>query len=238
MSLDYLTLTETLEQIESENLVFRPVTVADAWPLFLATRNPLFNATLSWAQPADQAEVVARITAVIRATRRGQMSAISAVVRETGALVSIYRFQGYKPDPSCAEMGVWTMPGFWHGGYSTEITRACVDATFAMSEATVLLAAAEHHNRPARKVLANAGLTPHLDVVRKAECGRIAYLTEFRITREQWLVKERADAFKYVGGVGYELPINLLGDHVSTGPVQPLPELEKVADMAATQLRA
>ena len=231
MSFDFLALTETLEQIESEALVFRPVNVADAWPLYLSTRNPQFNATLSWAQPADHAEVVARIAAVMRATRRGQMSAVSAVTRETGALVSIYRFQGYKPDPTFLEMGIWTMCSWWAGGMSTEVTRACVDATFSMSEATVLLAATEHHNRAARKVLGNAGLTPQLDVVRKAECGRIAYLTEYMMTREQWLAKDRENGFKYVGDVGYELPINLLGDHVSTAPVRPAEE-SNVKDLA------
>lgn len=239
MSFDYLALTESLEQIESDQLVFRPVTGADAWPLYLATRNPLFNSTLSWAQPKDQAEVVARIEAIMRATRRGQMSAISAVTRETGALVTIYRFQGYKPDPSVLEMGIWTMDRYWHGGFSTEVTQACVDATFALSEATVLLAAAEHHNRGARKVLANAGLTPHLDVVRKAECGRVAQLTEFRITREQWAAKAREDAFKYVGDVGYELPINLLGDHLSTSPVRMVEEsVVEAANPAPIHARA
>lgn len=238
MSFDYLGLTENLEQIQSESLAFRHVAGTDAWPLYLATRNPLFNSTLSWAQPADQAEVSARLAAIMRATRRGQMSAISAVARETGALVSIFRFQAYKPDPSVLEMGIWTMDRYWHSKMSTEITQACVDAAFRLSSATVLLGAAEHHNRAARRVLTNCGLTAHSDVVRRAECGRIAYLTEFRITRESWQGRGCGDAFTFVGDVGYELPINLLGDHISTSPSKPEIVPSVVAELAETRLRA
>ena len=238
MSFDYLGLTENLEQIESEQLVFRQVTVSDAWPLYLATRNPLFNSTVSWAQPENHAEVVARITAISRATRRGQMSAISAVTRDTGALVSIFRFQAYKPDPSVLEMGIWTMDRYWHSKMSTEVTQACVDATFRLSDATVLLGAAEHHNRAARKVLMNCGLTAHSDVVRKAECGRIAYLTEFRITRESWAARDREDAFTYMGDTGPELPINLLGDHISSAPSKPETVSSIVSDLVEARLRA
>jgi RimJ/RimL family protein N-acetyltransferase len=234
MSFDYLALTENLEQIESDLLVFRPVSGADAWPLYLATRNPLFNSTLSWAQPADQAEVVARVAAIMRATRRGQMSAISAVIRETGALVSIFRFQAYKLDPSVLEMGIWTMDRYWNSKMSTEVTQACVDAAFRLSPAEALLGASEHHNRGARKVLTNCGLEPHSDVVRRAECGRIAHLTEFRITRAAWEARGCADSFTYVGDVAYEIAINLSGDHLSTGPSRVAaipgvtPELEEV----------
>jgi hypothetical protein len=82
--------------------------------------------------------------------------------------------------------------------------------------------------------LTNCGLEPHSDVVRRAECGRIAHLTEFRITRAAWEARGCADSFTYVGDVAYEIAINLSGDHLSTGPSRVAaipgvtPELEEV----------
>ena len=43
MAFDFASLSERLERVYSRRLALRPLSLADAWPLFEATRNPLFN---------------------------------------------------------------------------------------------------------------------------------------------------------------------------------------------------
>src|SRR5207237_5531935 len=62
---DFQELTDRLERVYSRRLALRPVSLADAWPLFQATRNPLFNKHLLWDQPEDEHAVLQRIDAIV-----------------------------------------------------------------------------------------------------------------------------------------------------------------------------
>ena len=187
MKLDFLNLTEELERIYSRRLALRPVALSDAWPLFLATRNPMFNRHLMWPQPECEQQVLERLDGLVDAVRRGALSAVSAVVKPTGEWASLFRFQPYRDEARTMEMGVWTHDRFWHGRYSLELGRLCVDAAFQVSGVERLVGAAAPENRGSNHLMEAVGMLPSDLIVRQTEDGRQLPLREFEITRERWM---------------------------------------------------
>lgn len=195
---DFHELTHRLERIYTPRLALRQVSTADAWPLFKATRNPLFNRHLLWDQPADELAVWDRVNAIVDASRLGKLSAVSAVVRETGAWVSLFRFQPYGQLHDTLDMGVWTHHAYWHGRYSLELGRACVDAAFSFSEVERLIGAAAPANKSSCRLMELCGLSRAQLVQRPCENGQSAELLEHRISRAQWSGLPARRAFVYV----------------------------------------
>ena len=198
MTIDFHALTEALERVHSPRLALRPVALSDAWPLFQATRNPLFNKHLMWDQPEDEAGVLDRMDAIIDSARRGRLAALSAVVKTTGEWVSLYRFQKHALDPRLVEMGLWTHDKFWQGRFSLELTAACVDAAFSLSDISTLVGAAAPDNLGSCRILELCGLSSASLVLRQGESGTEVKLQEFQITREAWTSSRRTDSFAYV----------------------------------------
>lgn len=186
MVMDFRRLSEELERISSGRLALRPVCLADAWSLYEATRNPNFNAHLLWPQPDTEGDVLGRIDAIVEASRRGRMAAVSAVVKKTGEWVSLYRFQPYRQEPTTMEMGIWTHDRFWHGRYSLELVRLCIDAAFSQSDVQRLVGAAAPENRSSCQLMKLVGMAPDELVTRETEDGAPVVLQEFGIRRSAW----------------------------------------------------
>jgi RimJ/RimL family protein N-acetyltransferase len=186
MNFDFNVLTERLERAYSTRLALRSVSLSDAWPLFEATRNPLFNRHLLWEAPNSEQELFQRMDAIIEAAKRGRMTALSAVVRKTGEWVSLFRFQPHQRDRQAVEMGIWTHDRFWHGNYSLEIGRLCVDAAFEESDADCLIGAAAPDNKASCRLMQAVGLREYRLVTRSKESGAPIELMEFKVTREEW----------------------------------------------------
>jgi RimJ/RimL family protein N-acetyltransferase len=179
-------LMDRLERAYSPRLALRRLSVCDGWPLFVATRDPQFNKHLSWHQPPDEAVVLERVDAIAGAARRGRLAALSAVVRQTGEWVSLYRFIPYGDDATTLEMGVWTHSHFWRGHYTQELTRMAIDAAFRCSKIDRLVAAVMPDNSGSCRVLHNVGLQPFQHVTRFMEFGQSAKLLEHQIMRGEW----------------------------------------------------
>ena len=192
MVLDFHELTDRLERMYSRRLALRPVSLADAWPLFQATRNPLFNKHLLWDRPEDEHEVHDRIDAIVQAARRGGMTALSGVVKTTGEWVSLFRFQPYGADPLAMEMGVWIHDRFWHGRYSLELGRLCVDAAFDSCKVERLVGASARENRASCHLMKSMGMSDAKLVTRYTESGRPVELQEFELSRSQWAIHKLA----------------------------------------------
>ena len=186
MQTDYLSLTDSLERLHTPRVAFRPIALADAWPLYETTRDPRFNMGLMWDQPASDAAVLDRVDAIVAAARGGQLAALSAVVKHTGQWVSLYRFQPYAADRRLVEMGIWTHQKYWHGQYSLELARACIDATFSTTAIPLLIGAAYPSNPRSCRLLELLGLRPSKTVIRRKESGVEVELQEFQVTREEW----------------------------------------------------
>jgi RimJ/RimL family protein N-acetyltransferase len=186
MAFDFPQLSLNLQRAHGRRIALRPASLSDAWPLFQATRNPLFNKHLLWPQPEQEAPVLERMDLIVDAAAQGRMSALSAVVKATGEWIGLFRFQPYRDDPHALEMGVWLHDKFWHGRYSLEIGRLCVDAAFSLSAVQRLMAVSTPDNRGSFSLMKAVGMAPAGLVLREAENGVALLLQEFGITREQW----------------------------------------------------
>jgi RimJ/RimL family protein N-acetyltransferase len=195
---DFIELTEQLERVHTSRLALRPIALCDAWPLFAATRNPEFNKNLLWTQPSDDLPVLDRIQTIMDVARRGGMTALSAVLKSTGEWVSLYRFQPYEADPRMVEMGIWTHEKFWQDRYSFELTQACVDSTFALTDIPLLIGGASPDNRASCRILERCGLTPTCIIHRQSETKVERRSQEFQITRAQWLARRSEGTYQYV----------------------------------------
>lgn len=200
MAFDFPELGLILQRAHSRRIALRTAALCDAWPLFHATRNPLFNRHLLWAQPEQERAVLERMDLIVEAATKGRLSALSAVVKATGEWIGLFRFQPYRDLPRTLEMGVWIHDRFWHGRYSLELGKLCVDAAFAMSEVQRLVGASAPDNRGSCSLMMAVGMSTTDLVMRDAENGVPMLLQEYSITRAQWEQRQPAQpTFDLVG---------------------------------------
>jgi RimJ/RimL family protein N-acetyltransferase len=177
------------------------VCLSDTWPLFDATRHPAFNQHLLWEQPRSEWEVYRRVEAIVEATQQGKMASVSAVLKTTGAWVSLFRFQQPAGDAQgvpdhTLEMGLWTHADYWHGRFSLELGRMCVDAAFQQPGVEHLIGITSTDNRSSQQLMQLVGL--HLQpqqVQRTGESGPPRPSLVFEVDRATWLRQRRAQAF-------------------------------------------
>ena len=199
MEFDFLELTQALECSFSERVALRPVALCDAWPLWMATRNPQFNRHLLWAQPDNEEQVLKRVRMIMEASRRGRLTALSAVQRRTGEFIALFRFQPHATLDDAIEMGIWVHDKYWHGRYSLELGRLCVSAAFSLSnQVQLLLGASAPENRGSCHLMQRVGMTAGRLVERDTEMGYRALLCEYTIERAQWAARH-VSAFSVFG---------------------------------------
>jgi RimJ/RimL family protein N-acetyltransferase len=186
MEFDFQDLSARLETVCTDRIALRTASLADAWPLFEATRNPAFNRHLMWPRPDRPELVLKRMSLIVDAARRGRLAAVSAVERQTGAWMCLYRFMPHAERDGVVEMGIWTHDRYWSRGQSHEIARTCIDAAFAMSGVERLLGAAYRDNAPSRALLERLGLAAQRHVERRTEDGRSVELIEYELDRAGW----------------------------------------------------
>jgi RimJ/RimL family protein N-acetyltransferase len=179
-------LAKALEGLETPRLTIRPALPVDGWELFDATRHNDFNRFLSWSAPSEPYEVVARMEAVVQAHMRGDICALSALHRESGRWIGLFRFLRYRPDPRIVEISLWIHSDFHHDSLGWEITRSLVDRAFHATKMPLMLAASCQDNRPAQRLLLSCGFTYDGVVPRPHEEGHPLHLFEYRQTYEQW----------------------------------------------------
>ena len=197
MPTDFHDLTARLTSVYSRRLALRPVCLSDTWPLFDATRNPAFNQHLLWDQPGSEWEVYRRVESVIEATRTGKMASVSAVLKETGAWVSLFRFQPASAGEAedTLEMGLWTHARYWHGRISLELGRMCVDAAFQQPGVERLIGVSSTDNRASQQLMEMVGLTLRGEALRDSETGVQRPSTVFEVDRATWMRQRRGQAF-------------------------------------------
>jgi RimJ/RimL family protein N-acetyltransferase len=167
-------------------VALRPVALSDAWPIFAASRNPGFNRYLLWPQPETEELVLKRVRLIMDASRKGRLTALSAVQRASGEFIALFRFIPHATLPGTIEMGIWVHDKYWHGRYSLELGRLCVSAAFSLSNVNLLLGASAEENRGSCHLMEAVGMTPGRLVERDTEMGWKATLREYTITRADW----------------------------------------------------
>lgn len=184
--IDFFELAEALARVRSPRVALRPASLADAYPLFRATRNPKFNRHLLWDQPDTQDDVLERVDAIVQASAAGRLAAFSAVVAETGDWVALYRFQPHAEWLDAAEVGIWTHDRFWHGRYSLEIMRLCFSAAFSLTTLRAIIGAADVRNRASCNLMSECGMRRTRRYSARHEMGRAIDAVEYRITAQEW----------------------------------------------------
>jgi RimJ/RimL family protein N-acetyltransferase len=231
MNLDFANLSLALELVYTSRIALRPVTLSDSWPLYQATRHPRFNRHLLWPQPQDDWQMRQRIGQIVDSAAKGRMAAVSAVLKDTGEWISLFRFQPYEGGEDTMEMGIWTHHRFWHGQYSLELGRLCIDAAFiSCPELQRLMGASAPANRSSCRLMEQCGMSPGELVLRKTEGPEPLELREYSTTRAQWqdayahkTAFRRFDAqdhntFQAVTALGAETQTSdMPGDYLSTG---------------------
>lgn len=197
MPTDFHDLTARLISVYSKRLALRPVCLSDTWPLFDATRHPAFNQHLLWDQPSSEWEVYRRVEAVVEATRTGKMASVSAVLKETGAWVSLFRFQPAGADAAegTLEMGLWTHARYWHGRISLELGRMCVDAAFQQPGVQRLIGISSADNRASQQLMELVGLHLRGPALCDSESGLSRPSLVFEVDRATWLRQRRGQTF-------------------------------------------
>jgi len=187
MNFDFQELTHRLERFSSSRLALRPLCLADAWPLFQASRNEHFNENLAWDQPADIDGVVQRLELICKAARRGELTALAAVARDTGEWVSLFRFfPPMSKEPGVVEMGIWTHVKFWTGHHSFDLGKLCVDTAFRVSNVRRLIGLAAPANRGSIHLMRMVGMTERCRSFKYHETGRKLPTIQYEVTREEW----------------------------------------------------
>ncbi len=185
--MDFSTLAYHLERCHTRRIALRPVTLTDAWPLFEATRNPSFNRWLLWPQPTVDRLVRERVERIVEAATLSRLAAVSAVVKDTGEWISMFRFQPFRNRDDAMEIGIWTHHRFWHGRYSLELGRLCIDVAFtACPDLQRLVGASSPDNEPSCRLMELCGLHPGDVELRATEGDQPLLLREYAVTREQW----------------------------------------------------
>lgn len=187
MSFDFLNLTSDLQRIYSPRIALRQVSLSDGWPLFEATKNPLFNKNLAWTQPESDGPVLERIDLIMDAVAQGKMSAVSVVSRTTGEWMGLFRFSPYQDRDDTIEVGFWSKDKFWSGRYGMEVGMLCIHSAFRLSDVQRVVAVTTINNRSAAFNLARGGMQPKGFSTRPTEDGlRTLQLQEYAVTREEW----------------------------------------------------
>jgi RimJ/RimL family protein N-acetyltransferase len=191
MSFDAPSLGAALCGARSERLRLRAVTTGDALPLFEATRHPAFNQHLMWDVPADVTEVTARIERLMARAQDGVCAAWSAVEHTTDRWAALFRFEP-REQADAAEMGLWSHPAFWGAGHGEELTQLAIHQAFTHSALNAVIACAAPQHGASLKLLRRCGLEPFCDKPRRHERGHDVVLTELKITRERWALRQAA----------------------------------------------
>jgi RimJ/RimL family protein N-acetyltransferase len=157
-------------------------------PLWQATRNPAFNAFLTWPQPAHRGELVARVARMVERSQALEVAYLSGIERATGRWVGLYRIE---PDPDwnaqgVFELGMWVHPEFWGAGWAAELHALGTSLGFVESDAPALAARSARANEKGWRTLERMGFRRDLEYFEAAEGGPPIPAYRYRLERGDW----------------------------------------------------
>jgi len=224
MVTDFHALSDAMERYSNHRYAFRAVALADAWPLWETSRNPLFNRFLTWDQPDTVLQIQRRVELISRAHRRGELTAMAGVLRDTGEWVTLIRLMPWSEDSSALETGIWTHERHWNGRASLDLARMGVQAVFQATPATAIVGRVAAENTSCERLLRLMGMSPGQTGIYAHESGRSVALRKCVISRPEWAVK-------YASYSAY----SLFGDdeiRTAASPAAPPRQLEALEDAA------
>lgn len=177
----------------SARLRLQPLSLADVEPLWQATRNPAFNAFLTWSQPAQRSELVERVQRMVARSEALEVAYLSAFDIVSGRWVGLYRIE---TDPDWGaervfELGMWVHPDFWGAGWAAELHALGTSLAFLESDAPALAARSARANEKGWRTLERMGFHRDREYEEPAEGAPPIPAFRYRLERYDW---ERATA--------------------------------------------
>lgn len=183
--------------LETERLILRRVTAADADDLFALDNDPDVMRFLNGGKPASREAVDEGLALSFRFYERyAGFGRWAAVEKSTGAFLGTFALgPGEDDGPGVVEIGYRLHRSAWGVGYATEVARALLRKAFTEFGVGHVRAYAMAVNTPSRRVMEKAGMThvrtfPHrwADPRPGMEHGKV----EYALTRDEWERREAA----------------------------------------------
>lgn len=188
MKNDLKLLSNRAERYYTDLLALRPVSLADSWALWDATRDRAFNEYLLWRQPTTPSQVFQRIELILQAVAKNKMGALSVICPSTGEWIGLMRFFPTRlpSGDTGLELGVWAHPKYW----SSEVTRSLVimATEILVAEGSYRMAIIRNAaaNPKARAICLKLGYSKVGISVAECEDGTPMPIELWRVTADEW----------------------------------------------------
>ncbi|MGC5535126.1 GNAT family N-acetyltransferase [Streptomyces sp. SR-10] len=178
--------------LETDRLVLRPVTDADAPDLLALDNDPAVMRYINGGRPTSAEDIRDRTLPRLLHDHpcTGTRGFWAALEKDTGAFLGWFELRPLDDhDPAVAELGYRLNRAAWGRGYATEGARALVDKGFADLGIQRVTANTMAVNTGSRRVMEKTGLTflrayteDWPEVIEGSEHGEVEYV----LTREAW----------------------------------------------------
>ncbi|GGZ50658.1 GNAT family acetyltransferase [Streptomyces inusitatus] len=178
--------------LETERLVLRPFTEADADRLLALDNDPDVMRFINGGRPTTPAEIRTHTLPrlLLDHPRTGSRGYWAALEKATGTFLGWFEFRPLDdPGPAAVELGYRLNKAAWGRGYATEGSRALIHKGFTDLGVERVTANTMAVNAGSRRVMEKSGLSflrnftgDWPDVIEGSEHGEV----EYELTRERW----------------------------------------------------
>lgn len=188
------TLKMEVNGFSTESIAFRLFTKSDAFPLYQATLNPLFNRKLAWGPPNGFDDVLIQTNLLLREMTSNNSVVISMVEKHTGTWIGIIKFSVYRDS---IIQSLWFHPNYWNKPIIIFGSSAAIDIVFEATELKKIYAKYIVGHSATEKILKRNGYVyigkdtiPHSN-------GEIMECDAYELTYENWQGKSKTKISKY-----------------------------------------
>jgi [ribosomal protein S5]-alanine N-acetyltransferase len=148
-----------LPTLDTERLLLRALTMADAADLFAYASDPAVARYTSWEPHHTLTRSRRFLESVRRAYQQGRVAPWGIVHRADGRLIGTCGFVSWQPEHRRAEIGYALARPYWGQGYATEAVRAVITFGFTRARLNRIQAICLPENVASARVLEKAGMS-------------------------------------------------------------------------------
>lgn len=163
-------------RIETDRLVLRPLSPADADRLVALDADPEVRRFVDRPEAPSREDVLARMPGLLQRHGDGSEPAFwAAEDRRTGSFCGWFHLRPLEDDAGSLDLGYRLRRECWGQGLATEGARALVERAFAVLGARRVVAHALEDNRASRRVMAKLGLREHSRYLHRGVLPAVVY---------------------------------------------------------------
>lgn len=148
-----------LPRLESERLILRKVTMADAEDLFYYASNKEVAKYVTWNAHRTLSETRQFIDFILNLYESSQVAPWGIELKETGKLIGTIDFVWWKPHHKAAEIGYAISHDYWGKGITTEAAKEIIKFGFEKMDLVRIQARCFVDNFGSERVMEKAGMT-------------------------------------------------------------------------------